>query len=392
MWLVPRWLASSILRDGFRRTARRLPRIELPALFLAAPLLLGGLLPGEPTTLERWPWAGAWRYPLGTGEDLFERREDGVPRYQLLRGLARGTAARRGTADSIPHRGHQGADIGNRSGGDVVRAPAHGVVVRASGSGENSGYGSLVVLAHRTPEGQLYYSIHAHLRPGSVRVTAGRRVAAGDSLGRVGHSGRAWNDHLHFEVRRADSPGLRWEKATPVDPLQFISKRRPAARKDSSWAGPYLAWAEMGALLPDDVRSDEPLTRERWIGMLARSARLPDLALPQGHPALRERLIHERLLPDDAAAAATTPLGWSEVARDLERLRDLGTCLVRPPIGAEVHRASCERRFGTREPSRKPREVVRALRGKPTLAEGCLLLADLRLREVPRERIASAAH
>ena len=44
------------------------------------------------------------------------------------------------------------------------------------------------------------YAGFAHLAPGSVSVAAADRVAAGDVLGRVGHTGNSTSAHLHFQL------------------------------------------------------------------------------------------------------------------------------------------------------------------------------------------------
>jgi murein DD-endopeptidase len=44
------------------------------------------------------------------------------------------------------------------------------------------------------------YAIYAHLRPGSIEVTEGDEVAAGDAIGRIGSSGHSLAPHLHFHI------------------------------------------------------------------------------------------------------------------------------------------------------------------------------------------------
>lgn len=56
--------------------------------------------------------------------------------------------------------------------------------------------GNHVIVDH----GDHQYSLYAHLQPGSVRVRAGDRVAAGALLGRLGSSGNSTEPHLHFQL------------------------------------------------------------------------------------------------------------------------------------------------------------------------------------------------
>lgn len=62
--------------------------------------------------------------------------------------------------------------------------------------------GNHVMIDHRNGE----YSLYAHLRPGSVRVRVGDRVASGAPLGRLGSSGNSTEPHLHFQVCDAPDP------------------------------------------------------------------------------------------------------------------------------------------------------------------------------------------
>jgi hypothetical protein len=50
------------------------------------------------------------------------------------------------------------------------------------------------------------YALYAHLAPGSVAVTSGQRVRAGEVLGRVGHTGNSTAPHLHFHLMDSADP------------------------------------------------------------------------------------------------------------------------------------------------------------------------------------------
>jgi murein DD-endopeptidase MepM/ murein hydrolase activator NlpD len=97
---------------------------------------------------------------------------------------------------------HDGIDIAAPTG-TIVTAAAAGKVVYA---GEQSGYGSIVILRHA---GGLL-TVYAHAS--ALLVREGDAVDAGAPVARVGQSGRTTGPHLHFEVRegtRARDP-LRW--------------------------------------------------------------------------------------------------------------------------------------------------------------------------------------
>ena len=51
-----------------------------------------------------------------------------------------------------------------------------------------------------------HYAVFAHLALGSVNVSAGDRVAVGDLLGRVGHTGNSTSPHLHFQLMDSADP------------------------------------------------------------------------------------------------------------------------------------------------------------------------------------------
>jgi murein DD-endopeptidase MepM/ murein hydrolase activator NlpD len=106
---------------------------------------------------------------------------------------------------------------------EPVLAPADGVVVAASDGHRDAprtrGWldlaqrdirGNFVVLEHTPGE----YSVLAHLREGSVAVSEGERVRAGQRVGLCGHSGNSTEPHLHFHVQ--DSPSFYHAAGLPV--------------------------------------------------------------------------------------------------------------------------------------------------------------------------------
>jgi murein DD-endopeptidase MepM/ murein hydrolase activator NlpD len=99
---------------------------------------------------------------------------------------------------------HTGIDIANRAAPDVVAADS-GTVVATTVSG--IGYGIHVIVDH----GNGYQTLYAHLS--QMYVTNGQSVRRGDSLGRMGNTGRSTGIHLHFEVR---SGGQK------VNPLNYL--------------------------------------------------------------------------------------------------------------------------------------------------------------------------
>ncbi len=104
---------------------------------------------------------------------------------------------------------HQGVEFNNPDGTPVL-AIGPGTVAYA-GPAER---GALTVAIRHdsvlaTDSGRRYiYSVYYHNSELSARV--GQRVGAGDAIARVGHTGRATNDHLHLEVHASpvDSVGL----------------------------------------------------------------------------------------------------------------------------------------------------------------------------------------
>lgn len=97
---------------------------------------------------------------------------------------------------------HTGVDIPNRYGAPI-RASRPGVVVAA---GWNGDYGKTVDISH----GNGVVTRYAHCS--TILVTPGDKVDAGDTIAKVGATGRATGPHLHYEVR---------VHGRPVNPQKF---------------------------------------------------------------------------------------------------------------------------------------------------------------------------
>jgi len=95
--------------------------------------------------------------------------------------------------------GYDAVDIGAPSGTSIF-ASASGIVIVARDIGWNGGYGAYVVIQHENGTQTLY----AH--NSAVLVSVGQVVAQGQTIARVGMSGKSTGNHLHFEVRGAANP------------------------------------------------------------------------------------------------------------------------------------------------------------------------------------------
>jgi len=101
---------------------------------------------------------------------------------------------------------HQGLDIGSPLQ-TPVQSPAAGTVVTASAGGD---YGRHIVLDH----GNGVRSLYGHLA--EIDVKPGQQVEKGQTIGRVGSTGRSTGPHLHYEIL---------VRGKPVDPRGFLWER-----------------------------------------------------------------------------------------------------------------------------------------------------------------------
>lgn len=101
---------------------------------------------------------------------------------------------------------HQGVDLNGKTG-DSVYSISVGVIEMAEFS--NSGYGKMVVVDH----GNDFKTLYAHLS--RIDVAVGQKVDNETKIGEVGATGRAFGDHLHFEV---------YENGRTINPLTILPK------------------------------------------------------------------------------------------------------------------------------------------------------------------------
>jgi hypothetical protein len=101
------------------------------------------------------------------------------------------------------YRQHEGLDIVNRVGVPVV-ATADGKVIKRGWRGD---YGWMVVIDH----GYGYRTAYGHLD--SILVGKSERVERGQTIAKLGNSGRSTGPHLHYEVH---------VNGAPVNPYRYI--------------------------------------------------------------------------------------------------------------------------------------------------------------------------
>lgn len=120
---------------------------------------------------------------------------------------------------------HAGLDFPGRYG-QPINAAADGKV---SYVGQRQGYGNVVEVEH----GNGIMTRYAHLSGFASRV--GQKIARGDTIGRMGSTGRSTGTHLHFEVRlngQAVNPRPFLEARKDVLQVQQIATARFADVRD----------------------------------------------------------------------------------------------------------------------------------------------------------------
>lgn len=101
---------------------------------------------------------------------------------------------------------HTGIDIAAPHG-KPVKATKNGKVILAK---ELRGYGNTVIIEHKGG----YQSLYAHLS--KIRVKPGDTVRVNTIIGNVGNTGKSTGPHLHFEIRKDN---------TPIRPNSFFNRK-----------------------------------------------------------------------------------------------------------------------------------------------------------------------
>lgn len=366
--------AGRALRDGLRTS------VALAFLALAAPSAFAGGVPGPPATPA--PVASAFVFPVGDELD-FKKPAPGEPSgYHVSDPYLAVRKGRKHAGGRI----HYGVDLSAGQAGLTVRAVAAGVVdvcdanalvkVRKaqrvkvstvvkgkrvskyvtryrSTTKWRNGWGNRVVIRHTLPDGQVVYSLYAHLLARSVIVHQGDVVAAGQPIARVGKTGRATAPHLHIEIRTtkiddsadvtdpddSDSedesdPGDRRETAMPhtVDPVAFLTDHvlKLEDLEPGTWEARYALGAVKDGIMSTDhgkFEPDDEVTRNDFYAALVAAFHLGTPFTKNQFDSCVDALIDTGILDSSARSGPDKhdPVGRSDALELVLRCLDRGT-------------------------------------------------------------------
>jgi hypothetical protein len=159
-----------------------------------------------------FPFQGEWLVFWGGGNELIN--------YHYAQASQRYAVDWVQTRHGYSYEGDPAKNESYYAFGEEVLTPADGTVVAVVNNipdntpvgarNTQQPLGNYVVIDHREHE----YSILAHFQHGSIKVSAGDRVAQGDLLGLCGNSGNSSEPHIHFQI--SDSADLTSSKSVPV--------------------------------------------------------------------------------------------------------------------------------------------------------------------------------
>jgi len=213
-------LFSLILRDSYE--FKGLSLSENPTLRPSYDVN-GVALPPDPAFIMMRPTEVA-RVPIATRFDMPLGSEHGALSYDY-QPFMMFNSERQSNHLGEDHNGIGGMDTDL---GDSVYAVAAGRVIY-SGNAEH-GWGNVIIIAHRLPDGSEFQSFYAHLEH---RFAINRtNVLRGEEIGTVGNGDGAYPAHLHFEIRASHNPnpgrGYFTEALNRLDPTGTIQKHRNA--------------------------------------------------------------------------------------------------------------------------------------------------------------------
>jgi murein DD-endopeptidase MepM/ murein hydrolase activator NlpD len=135
----------------------------------------------------------------------------------------------------------------------------YGTRVGAAGRGTTiyadynyGGYGNLVVIQHRLG----FTTWYAHLS--SITSWVGEQVVGGTRIGFVGSTGYSTGPHLHFEVRRYD---------TPIDPVPLLLSAVASRSPDPENLPPSRECGKVRQEIRKPPRGSDWIARERLCSM-----------------------------------------------------------------------------------------------------------------------------
>ncbi|MDX2034445.1 MAG: aminotransferase class III-fold pyridoxal phosphate-dependent enzyme [Blastocatellia bacterium] len=168
-----------------------------------------------------------------------------VGRYDEARALYLTPAFGAGHETEARRTIHLGIDLFAVAGTPVF-APLAGTVRCVANNDARLDYGPLIILAHKTDDGDEFFTLYGHLSEDSLTTVAvGQAVAPGQRIGRIGAppTNGDWPPHLHFQIildlleLDRDFPGVAyadqrevWKSLSP-DPnliLEIPAERFPA--------------------------------------------------------------------------------------------------------------------------------------------------------------------
>jgi len=313
-----------------RGSKARKRRFLRNAGLLAGILTLHALPPFAPQArADEVPIAGAFVFPIGDELDFKKPAPGETVGYRVSDPYL----AVRKSRKSGHRRVHYGTDFSCGQGGLTVRAIAAGVVEVSDGNAMvkvrraqriklpavvngkrtykwgtqyrsvtrwRTGWGNRIVIRHTLPDGQVVYSLYAHLKSHSVLVRKGDVVAAGQAIAQVGRTGRATAPHLHLEIRtkRVDESSLvadpddsesdeeadseeKPETEIPhtVDPVAFLVDHVIKFKdlEPGSWQARYTLAAVKDGMMNTDKGSfdpDDEISRGDFYGALVNAFHL----------------------------------------------------------------------------------------------------------------------